>query len=81
MVRLGDGGIAKGDRMQEVLCMASIGTLCREKVERLSRKKEMERAKAKRNECRMKILTQRWWVSAAAGRPFSSSWTSSARDP
>ena len=31
VVRLGDGGVDKGDRMQEALCVASIGALCREK--------------------------------------------------
>ena len=31
MVCWGDGGVAKGDRMQEALCVASIGALRREK--------------------------------------------------
>ena len=31
VVRWGDGGVTKGDRMQEALCVASIGALRREK--------------------------------------------------
>ena len=42
----GDGGVAKGDRMQEALCVASIGALRR--VKKLSRKKETKRTKTKR---------------------------------